>query len=245
LSLICSVLNWQKQEEDRILHQLKDKMETKQISDPSADWVDDILSDVGCSAAVPPSQTHRALENLNHLKAKIVEFDQEDENSNSRGDSEDGDLTGADPSSLDISELHFPQIFYCSRTHSQISQFIHEIKRTCYSSVRCISLASRAHMCINPEINSSRSDSTISEKCLDLQRTASVPKEIDGVVAEPKKRRRSSSGSKTCPFHCAAKEKRFVEHSFGKIRDIEELVELGSQIKSCPYYGLLSSSFLP
>jgi chromosome transmission fidelity protein 1 len=235
LSLICSVLYWQHQEEDNILRQLKTKIERKHCSDPSGDWVDDILANVEVTGVL--SETHQTLEKFTDLKAKIIRPDHEDETFSSRGDDElAADVKVVeDPSRLDISELHLPQIFYCSRTHSQISQFIHEIQRTCYSSIRCISLASRAHMCINPAVNSSRSDSAISEKCLDLQRQVPLTNET-GI--ESKKRLRSSSSSRTCPFHCLARENRFVEHSFGKIRDIEDLVNLGAQIKACPYYGI-------
>lgn len=36
--------------------------------------------------------------------------------------------------------LGIPQIYYCSRTHSQISQFVREIKKTKFKDIRCVTL---------------------------------------------------------------------------------------------------------
>ena len=36
--------------------------------------------------------------------------------------------------------LDIPQIYYCSRTHSQISQFVSEIKKTKFKEIRCVTL---------------------------------------------------------------------------------------------------------
>ena len=42
------------------------------------------------------------------------------------------------------------KILYCSRTHSQITQFINELKRTEFcKKVRVVSLGSRKTLCIN------------------------------------------------------------------------------------------------
>lgn len=57
-----------------------------------------------------------------------------------------------------------------------------------------------------------------------------------------KKRSRDKS-TQSCPYHSLKRETRFVEHSFGKIRDIEELVELGKNIHACPYYGMFISIY--
>ena len=68
-----------------------------------------------------------------------------------------------------IKGLKLPKIFYCSRTHSQLSQFINEIRRTTYKDVRCITLGSRKTFCINEEINRHGMENIITEKCLELQ----------------------------------------------------------------------------
>ena len=56
-----------------------------------------------------------------------------------------------------ISFVYF-QIYYCSRTHSQLSQFVHEIRKTIYAkNTRVISLGSRKSLCINDKVQSLKS----------------------------------------------------------------------------------------
>lgn len=51
---------------------------------------------------------------------------------------------------LNHSSFDTEQIFYCSRTHSQLSQFINEIKKTMhYKDLKLCSLGSRATLCVN------------------------------------------------------------------------------------------------
>jgi hypothetical protein len=61
------------------------------------------------------------------------------------------------------------QIYFCSRTHSQLTQFVHELRRTAFgSSVRLVTLAGRASLCINDSVRALGSDSAMSDKCRDL-----------------------------------------------------------------------------
>jgi len=41
------------------------------------------------------------------------------------------------------------KVFYCSRTHSQLSQFLHELKRVFGSTVCAVALGSRKQLCVN------------------------------------------------------------------------------------------------
>ena len=46
------------------------------------------------------------------------------------------------------------KLFYCSRTHSQIAQFVKEFHRTSFSSkFRVVSLGSRKKLCVNPAVS--------------------------------------------------------------------------------------------
>lgn len=45
-----------------------------------------------------------------------------------------------------------PKIFFGTRTHKQITQIVHELKRTVYSGVPMTILSSRDHTCVNPEV---------------------------------------------------------------------------------------------
>ena len=91
----------------------------------------------------------------------------------------------------------FFQIFYCSRTHSQLSQFVKEIQKTNFADdIRLISLASRANMCINESILSLKNPTLINERCLELQKKKSK-KSRD---KSPPKKRPRKEGNGGCPY---------------------------------------------
>ena len=65
------------------------------------------------------------------------------------------------------------KILYCSRTHSQITQFINELKRTEFcNKVRVVSLGSRKTLCINETLKKKSGMSTmkLNDLCLDIQK---------------------------------------------------------------------------
>ncbi len=62
-------------------------------------------------------------------------------------------------------EIPFPQIYYTSRTHSQLSQFVREIQKSPFAeSARVVSLASRNNLCINEAVRGLRSNGLINER---------------------------------------------------------------------------------
>ncbi|KAJ3252990.1 DEAD H (Asp-Glu-Ala-Asp His) box helicase 11 [Boothiomyces macroporosus] len=61
------------------------------------------------------------------------------------------------------------QIIYTSRTHSQISQFVQEIKKTVYADMLVTSLGSRKNLCVNENVRNLTSISKINDRCTDLQ----------------------------------------------------------------------------
>ena len=63
------------------------------------------------------------------------------------------------------------QIYYASRTHSQLSQFIGEIRKTPFADTRAIALGSRANLCINDDVKrAAKGTEDLNERCLDLQK---------------------------------------------------------------------------
>ena len=64
-----------------------------------------------------------------------------------------------------------PQILFCSRTHSQLSQIISEVRQTSYSEdLRVVSLGSRMNLCVNEAVKKLGTLNRINDKCLDLQK---------------------------------------------------------------------------
>jgi hypothetical protein len=81
-----------------------------------------------------------------------------------------------------MDRLHLPQIFYCSRTHSQLAQFVAEIKKTDFAApdpitgiapIRCVTLGARRNLCIHPAVSRLKSEGSVSEACLEMQKAAS------------------------------------------------------------------------
>lgn len=132
------------------------------------------------------------------------------------------------------------KIFFCSRTHSQLTQFTSELNRVkmppaitpddappdepsaLVEDVKHITLGSRKNLCINPKVNKLTSATAINERCLELQQPG------------------TSSDCK-CSFmpnkETEALVNEFRDHALAKIRDIEDLGSLGKKLGICPYYA--------
>ncbi|KAJ9479653.1 ATP-dependent DNA helicase CHL1 [Pseudozyma hubeiensis] len=134
-----------------------------------------------------------------------------------------------------------PRIIYASRTHSQLSQFVAELKKTSYGQadvldattlpVRTISLGSRKQMCINDEIQRigrKKGSEAMNERCLELMK--------------------GKKGKGKCPslpsFDQAGRAQilEFRDAALAEVGDIEDLVQLGKQTQTCPYFAARSSA---
>ena len=136
-----------------------------------------------------------------------------------------------------IDTLEMPQIYYCSRTHTQIAQFVSEIKKTVFNDIRCVTLGSRKNFCINNDVSSLGSDSKISEICLEMQKKTKKDKDISNQDGGLIKKKQKVPGTSTrCSYRNKKNESEGSDHILGKLRDIEELVTLGKQLHACPYY---------
>ncbi|KAK1068968.1 ATP-dependent DNA helicase chl1 [Friedmanniomyces endolithicus] len=140
-----------------------------------------------------------------------------------------------DDSSLDIPEDL--KIYFCSRTHSQLSQFVGELQRVSLPSglppestvseevsepLKHLTLGSRKNLCINPKVSKLGSLTAINERCMELQQAA--------VAAEHKCRFLPKKGNEQSVLD-------FRDHTLAKVRDIEEMAEVGTRLEICPYYA--------
>ena len=130
------------------------------------------------------------------------------------------------------------RIFFCSRTHSQLTQFTSELSRVkmppaftpddqdagidrLVEDAKHLTLGSRKNLCINSKVSRLGNATAINERCVELQQATS---------AEGK-----------CP-HMPTKESEtlvndFRDHALARIRDIEDLGALGKKLGVCPYYA--------
>ncbi|TKA54307.1 hypothetical protein B0A53_03400 [Rhodotorula sp. CCFEE 5036] len=139
------------------------------------------------------------------------------------------------------------KVFFASRTHSQLSQFVAELRKTSFAQVdpvraapspsptsdgsipssgvdrpvRLIPLGSRQNLCINDDVRkkSGGSNEALGDLCVDLQK----------------------GGKDRCPYlppmSEPAKLNAFRDKALASVRDIEDIEDLGRQMHTCPYYG--------
>jgi chromosome transmission fidelity protein 1 len=136
-------------------------------------------------------------------------------------------------------EQNTVKIFYCSRTHSQLGQFASELQRVrlppalavesqegkaeaLAEQLRHLTLGSRKNLCINPKVSRLKSANAINETCLELQK--------------PK-----ASEAHKCAYLPGKDDQDIVndfrDRAVAKIRDIEDLADLGKTMGVCPYYA--------
>ncbi|XP_077368002.1 regulator of telomere elongation helicase 1 isoform X3 [Festucalex cinctus] len=104
-----------------------------------------------------------------------------------------------------------PKIIYASRTHSQLTQVVNELKNTSYKPKVSV-LGSREQMCINPEVMRLQSNHLKVHMC------------------------RAKVSTRTCAFYNNVEEKSTDKELVNEIVDMEDLVKFGNQKRACPYY---------
>ncbi|XP_061389339.1 ATP-dependent DNA helicase DDX11 [Musca vetustissima] len=131
------------------------------------------------------------------------------------------------------------QIFFCSRTHTQLAQVVKEVKRTVYGErVRCVSMASRQQLCIHKDLRKITNTALINELCLDMAKnTNSKVTSCDGDGCAKKKSRINMKSMGKCSHKSQALVQELSELSLAEILDIEDLVSEGEELKACPYYA--------
>lgn len=128
------------------------------------------------------------------------------------------------------------QIFFCSRTHSQLSQVVNEVRNTVYGKdIRITTLASRQNYCINPSVKKLNSLALINERCLEMQKGCSskATKTSEGCVVK----RQKKGSPKKCNFYSQNKIESTRDVILTRVLDIEELVATATDSSACPYYA--------
>ncbi|XP_073110578.1 uncharacterized protein [Elaeis guineensis] len=130
-----------------------------------------------------------------------------------------------------------PKVYFTSRTHSQLSQFVREFKRTAFASeLNLVCLGSRKNLCINSDVLKLGNLNRINEHCLELQKSK---KDSKIKVQTDNGRVRRVKASSGCPMlgkQNLRKQFRNKVWEHGAL-DIEDLAQLGRKIGTCPYYG--------
>ncbi|KAI1135525.1 DNA repair helicase [Hypoxylon sp. FL0543] len=129
------------------------------------------------------------------------------------------------------------KIYYTSRTHSQLTQFISELRRPTFPAslpdsllgdnpgaesedIKHLPLSSRQRLCINPSVSRLGSLPAINDRCAELQQ----PKSKDKCQFVPNAENLSLTHQ-------------FRDSALATLPDIEDLFELGKKLHVCPYYA--------
>lgn len=125
------------------------------------------------------------------------------------------DAPGMDNNNAEGSnKWHSPKIIYTSRTHSQLTQAMRELKNSAYSNMTAVSLGSRDQLCINTEV--------LSEGKTSAERSNLCQVKVKKRLCSFRERSDKVMGR--------------AEVVNMPIKDIEDLVTIGKKCKACPYY---------
>ncbi|KAK7100778.1 hypothetical protein V1264_023663 [Littorina saxatilis] len=108
------------------------------------------------------------------------------------------------------SEFAVPKIIYASRTHSQLSQAVQELKRTAYNGMKTAVIGSRDQLCINEQVKKEKNNNTKVHMC------------------------RAKVSARKCHYYNVLEDlKRNTEarQVVGSVADIEDLVSHGTKNK--------------
>ncbi|GKY99980.1 hypothetical protein MPSEU_000951500 [Mayamaea pseudoterrestris] len=126
---------------------------------------------------------------------------------------------GSDQQQAQPYKPRVPTIIYASRTHSQLSQVVRELRNTRYRPLHAV-LGSREQMCVNPKVKKATSTSAdINHDCnkLGKERKCKFRNNLEGFVAP-------------------ANEKGGTGNDCQPVMDMEDLVKMGNEHKVCPFY---------
>ncbi|XP_026222225.1 ATP-dependent DNA helicase DDX11 isoform X2 [Anabas testudineus] len=133
----------------------------------------------------------------------------------------------------ELVEEHVTKIYYCSRTHSQLAQFVHEVQKSPFSKdISLVTLGSRQNLCINEEVRSLGSIQRINDCCMEMQKNKHEKQHHEEGV-----KRKRGPAKTVCPYNKTSALQQMRDVVLGTVHDIEQLLKLGRETHSCPYYA--------
>ncbi|XP_061180110.1 ATP-dependent DNA helicase DDX11-like isoform X1 [Saccostrea echinata] len=217
-------------QESRLLEIGKQKQYRKRKRDPLEEEFEELMKE-----AAPDVQA-AYLEEIDKVKGQ--EVDQGDDDLVPEDYHSDEEVKSEDVSDSENSEEevdHVTKIYYCSRTHSQLAQFVREIVKSPYgSNTRVLTLGSRQNLCVNETVKKLKSLSLMNDMCLDLQKNKS--KKIDREPSGEAVRKRREKNGGGCLYYRQETMEDLGNRILTEITDVEQIVKAGRQMKACPYY---------
>ncbi|XP_034946686.1 ATP-dependent DNA helicase DDX11 [Chelonus insularis] len=139
------------------------------------------------------------------------------------------DSDSDDEETKEEEEAEVVKIFFCSRTHSQLTQFIGEVKRSPYvAEISLVPLASRQNYCINKAVKSLNHINLINDKCIQMQKKKTSSKE--------EKDLKRSKVATACPFN-PGNQSLLVADIVTNVQDVEDIAVNAKNLNTCAYYA--------
>jgi DEAD_2. len=148
----------------------------------------------------------------------------------------------------------FPKkILYLTRTHSQLDQFVGELKKTKWAStekVRVVRLGSRSQFCIHETV--SKNKNLIEFNCKRMTKFVDPDQSEEENNEEEKKIQNYSifgnfptkvkkKSKKPEPMRILLQQDNMKQFLLDNVCDIEDLVTAGHRLMGCPYFGTRSA----
>ncbi|CAN8233350.1 unnamed protein product [Cochlearia groenlandica] len=264
LSIICGALQWliDRKEKEKS-EPRKDKVSGEEFSydEDEPDWIRNFsVNDNNRLPRVGKSESPLRLRE--HAKERVPkgfsqgdfddheflleEYESEEDSSLGRSNSKRKPTGAFDSSSEDeedekecSADEQRLKVFFCSRTHSQLSQFVKELRKTVFAKqIKVVCLGSRKNMCINEDVLKLENVARINERCLDFQKKKKSQVSKKKTLGTSVRVRRTKASCR-CPMlrkHTLQREFK-AEIVQQEAMDIEDLVKLGRELGTCPYYG--------
>lgn len=150
------------------------------------------------------------------------------------------------------------KVIFATRTHSQLAQFMQEVRRTSFAAnlltssddshreeataadnlpFGILTLGSRNVMCINETVRNLSSSAAVAERCNELLKQKSAkPSPSTGVSVAGV--RENACG---CPFKNETMERIMRDSALVQLRDVEDMLSLGEKLRGCPYFTIRSA----
>ncbi|KAI6222652.1 putative ATP-dependent DNA helicase DDX11 [Aphelenchoides besseyi] len=127
------------------------------------------------------------------------------------------------------------KLIYVSRTHSQLSQFLHEMNNPIHNRMRPVQIGSRASLCLNSAVNS-LPNSLVNCECARLVGNST---DIEDLGDEPTPKKRSKR--ETCPYYKRSNILELRKKIWSGLLLNGSLKEEGERLGACPFYAAKSA----
>ncbi|EJD50674.1 DNA repair helicase [Auricularia subglabra TFB-10046 SS5] len=240
LSLICSALQWLEDDRERARRGQLDALKSSCADEKEPAWVvEQTIARMRRDLEAQEQELEERLEKARNKElamrrkeqARVSKRRKLDHSPPSDDEDEDAFLPEDEPATSnslaawrariveDEPDPVCTKIYFASRTHTQLSQLRVELLKTPDGRMkRVVPLASRKNLCINDELK--RSGVDIDEGCRAML---------------------SGDKGKRCPYLPPPDELSqmldFRDHILASPKDIEDLVTLGQELRTCPYFG--------